>query len=169
MQKRVFKWVVIFKCLTYRFQGSIVVSWGSRNPLSFLEAPGTPCALVERKMRWHCLYCNRVSKTACGFRKYGDLRAPKGNWDPIAIPLDWPRFEDIEKKDLKGLWSGKFFFIKIWAIVPRRSGKKKNLLGTYFVFTIFISFSRSVIVFSGLATDSYMLQQFHNCFPVSVK
>ena len=58
---------------------------------------------------------------------------------------------------LKGLWSGKKNFVKSWAI----------LLGAFF-----ISFSGSVIVFSGPVidtADSYMLQQFHNCFRVSVK
>ena len=67
-----------------------------------------------------------------------------------------------------------FFFVKSWAIVPRGASKKKIWLGTFFksVLTIFISFSRSVIVFSGLVidtADSYMLQQFHNCLHVSEK
>ena len=62
-----------------------------------------------------------------------------------------------------------FFFVKSWAIVPRGTSKKKIWPRRFFgsVLTIFISFSGSVIVFSGLVidtADSYMLQQFHNCF-----
>ena len=68
---------------------------------------------------------------------------------------------------------GNFFFIKSLAIVPRGTSKKKIWLGTFFgsVLTIFISFSGSVIVFSGLVidtADSYMLQKFHNFFRCSV-
>ena len=50
------------------------------------------------------------------------------------------------------MWSGTFLFVKSWAIVPRGTRKKKIWLGTFFgsVLTIFISFSGSVIVFSGL-------------------
>ena len=61
-----------------------------------------------------------------------------------------------------------------WAIEPRGKSKNKIWLGTFFgsVLTIFISFSGSETVFSRLVidiADSYMLQQFHNCFHVSVK
>ena len=47
-------------------------------------------------------------------------------------------------------------FIKSWAIVPKGTSKKKIWLGTYFgsVLTIFMSFSGSVIVLSGLVIDT---------------
>ena len=58
---------------------------------------------------------------------------------------------------LKGIVKWKiFFFVKSWAIVPRGTIKKKIWLGTFFgsVLTISISFSGSVIVFSGLVIDT---------------
>ena len=80
-------------------------------------------------------------------------------------------------KFLKGIVKWEIFFSrksKSWAIVPRGTNKKKIWLGTFFgsVLIICIYFSGSVIVFSGLVidtADSYILQQFHNCFRVSVK
>ena len=62
----------------------------------------------------------------------------------------------INNNFLMGLWSGNFFSMKSWAIVSRGTSKMKIWLGTFFgsVLTIFITFSGSLFVFSGLVIDT---------------